>query len=218
MSVAASEELVTGSGGPPPIDPELPFGGGPEGDGNVPGGQRSTSLTGIVVLMCVSIMTFGAFLSAMVIRRGLGTNWGHTPIPVLLYWNTAALLGSSLLLDLGRRTLRQGERRKFNGLWGAGTACGVLFVGGQFTAWYQLAHRGVYATSNPSAAFFYVLTWAHAAHVVGTAIPIVLVLVWAVQFRLTPKRRTTVEAAALFWHFLDVMWIGILLLYRYWAS
>lgn len=218
MPTAASEEVITGSGGPPPIVPDLPFGGGgPEGEGNNPGWQRKTSLTGIVVLMCVSVMTFGSFLSAMVIRRGLGTNWGHTPIPVLLYWNTGSLLLSSVFLDAGRRTLRGGNRAKFNWLWGAGTVCGLGFVAGQFIAWYQLAHRGVYATSNPSAAFFYVLTWAHAAHVIGTAIPIVLVMVWALQFRLTPKRRTTVDAAAMFWHFLDVMWIGILMLYRYWA-
>ena len=57
-------------GPPPPIEPDLPYGGGGDNhDRDRPdrGGSRSASITGIVVLMCASTMTFAALVSAMVL-------------------------------------------------------------------------------------------------------------------------------------------------------
>lgn len=207
------------TGGAPPIDIELPgYGGGDDNrDRPEPGGDRRTSMTGIVVLMCASIMTFGSFLSAMVIRRGLGVEWGHTPLPHLLYWNTGVLLLSSLVLDFGRRRLRNGKRQQFNWIWTLGTLLGVTFVAGQFEAWQVLAQRGVFVNSNPSSSFFYVVTWAHAAHAVGAIFALLYIEYRALRFQLGPSRRTLVDVTAVFWHFLDVLWLAIIALFRYWA-
>ena len=64
-------------GSPPPLDPDLPTGGGGGDDRDKPdrGGSRQASITGIIVLMCASTMTFAALVSAMVVRRGLNNDW-----------------------------------------------------------------------------------------------------------------------------------------------
>lgn len=205
-------------GGPPPIDPLLPMGGGGgDREYSVPGNSRQTSITGIIVLMCASTMTFAALVSAMVVRRGLNHDWGHIGLPHILYWNTGVLILSSIAIDAGRRALRRGQRTNFNYFWSAGTLLGTAFLVCQFIAWHELDNRGFYLTGRPSSAFFYVMTWAHAAHVVAALGPVCFVEYKALRYELGPARRTMADASALFWHFLDVLWLGIMGLFVFWA-
>jgi cytochrome c oxidase subunit III len=205
-------------GGPPPTVPDTPGGGGGD-DRDRPerGSSRKASLTGIVVVMCASVMTFASFISAMVVRRGLGSDWGGTPLPKILYVNTLVLLLSSVALDMGRRLLRRGRRVTFNWVWTLGTVLGALFLCGQVVAWTQLSRRGLYLASNPSSSFFYVLTWAHAAHAIGALIALLYVDFRALRYELGPSRRTMVDVSAIFWHFLDVLWLGLMALFVFWA-
>ena len=206
-------------GGPPPILPDLPPDGGEDRDRDRPnpGNSRQASITGIVVLMCASIMTFAALVSAMVVRRGLNNDWGQIGLPHILWWNTGILLLSSLAIDTGRRLLRRNKRAAFTWLWSAGTLLGTAFLAGQVVAWNQLAERGFYLRGHPSSAFFYVLTWAHAAHVVGALGAVMYVEYRTLRFQLGPSRRTLVDVSAIFWHFLDVLWLGIMALFAFWA-
>ncbi len=206
-------------GGPPPTLPDFPPGGGGGDDSDRPerGGSRAASITGIIVLMCASTMTFAAFVSAMVVRRGLNNDWHTLGLPRILYWNTAILILSSIAIDTGRRLLRRGKRVAFNWLWTAGTVLGTGFLAGQVIAWEQLGDRGFYMAGNPSSAFFYVLTWAHAAHVIGALGAVMYVEYCALRYRLGPSRRTMVDVSAIFWHFLDVLWLGIMGLFVFWA-
>jgi len=209
----------SGIGAPPPTVPDLPTGGGGGDDHGGPerGNTRNASITGIVVLMCASTMTFGAMVSAMVVRRGLSNDWHTLPLPGILWWNTAVLILSSIVIDTARRLLRRNKRMYFNTLWTAGTIMGAAFLAGQAVAWKQLEARGFYLQGNPSSAFFYVLTCAHAAHVVGALAAVIYVEFRALRYELGPSRRTWVDVAALFWHFLDVLWLGIMGLFAYWA-
>lgn len=167
--------------------------------------------------MCASMMTFAAFVSAMVVRRGLNNDWGQIGLPRILYWNTVVLLLSSIAIDAGRRMLRKGNRIAFNWVWSAGTLLGAGFLAGQVVAWRELEARGFYVNGHPSSAFFYVLTWAHAAHVVGALAAVMYVEYRALRFQLGPGRRTMVTVSAIFWHFLDVLWLGIMGLFVFWA-
>jgi cytochrome c oxidase subunit 3 len=208
-------------GGPPPIAPDFPPGGGGgedrDRDRPIPGSSRQTSITGIIVLMCASIMTFAALVSAMVVRRGLNNDWGRIGLPHILYWNTGVLILSSIAIDAGRRLLRKGNRPAFNIVWSIGTVLGTAFLVGQMIAWHQLSERGFYMDGHPSSAFFYVLTWAHAAHVVGALGAVMYVEYRALKYELGPSRRTLVTVSAIFWHFLDVLWLFIMALFVFWA-
>lgn len=214
---APLESPVESLGGPPPPwVPEWP-GGGEDRPNPDRGGSRSNSIAGIILLMCVSTMTFGAMMAAMVFRRQLGNDWTHLGLPRILWWNTVALVLSSIAIDLGRRALRSNERAAFNRYWTAGAILGTIFLIGQVIGWRDLETRGFYLAGQPTTAFFYVITWAHAAHVVGALGAVLYVEYCALRFRLGPGRRTFVDVSAIFWHFLDAIWLCIMAIFVFWA-
>ena len=208
-------ETGSGQGGPPPKEFDDYHGGG-GGDPEDRGASRRNSLTGIVVLMCASVMTFSAFLSAVIVRRGLGNDWRHVPLPTIFWWNTGVLILSSVMLDLARRQLNRANRIAFNWLWLAGTLLGAGFLAGQVLGWAQLVDRGFYMQGNVSSSFFYILTWAHATHAIGGLIALIYVAIQAFRFRLGPAKRTAVSVSVVFWHFLDVLWIALMALFLAW--
>ena len=221
MATLTHPDSLKSDGAPPPFFPEPPTGGGgDDSDRNRPerGNSRSAAFIGIVVMMCASVMTFSALLSAMVVRRGLnGTDWHHLTLPSILWWNTGILILSSVAIDVARRLLRRGRRQEFNYWWTAGTLMGTWFLIGQIVAWKQLAEHGFTLIGNQHSAFFYVLTWAHAAHVVGALDGVFYVEYRALRFRLGPAGRTWVDVSALFWHFLDVLWLFLMAIFVFWA-
>ena len=191
------------------------FGGGGGSDGR--GASRRASMTGLMVLLAATTMAFAAFTSAFVVRRGMSNDWVALPLPRIVWANTAVLLASSILLELARRSLKTGRRTAFNRYWTAGTALGVLFLVGQALAWRQLNAAGIFVASNPSSSFFYLLTAAHGLHILGGLTALVYVDVQALRLRLGPGKRTAVDVSALFWHFVDGIWLFLMALFLIWG-
>jgi len=201
-------------GPPPPVDP----GWGDGGDGSDGrGSSRRASFTGLYVLLAASTMVFAALTSALVVRRGLSDDWASMAKPGILWFNTGVLLASSVVLEVARRALRSGARSKFNIWWTLGTVLGLVFLGGQWTAWQQLRSAGVFIASNPSSSFFYLLTASHAFHLVGGLTALIYVDVQALRLSLGPAKRTRVDISAVFWHFLDGLWLYLMLLFYVWG-
>ncbi len=207
--------LIEG-GRPPVVTPPDPGGGG-DGDDSNPerGAQRKTSLIGLAVMMIASVITFAALAFAMIVRHRLSNDWVKMPLPAILWPNTAILLASSVFLDLARRGLRGRHRVLFNWFWCIGTLLGAAFLAGQILAWRQLSQSGVYASGNPSNGFFYILTWTHAAHAIVGLGALLWVAQAALRFQLGAAKRTFVAVSVVFWHFLDVLWLGLMLLLIY---
>jgi cytochrome c oxidase subunit 3 len=132
-----------------------------------------------------------------------------------MYLNTVLLIASSVTLELARRQVARymgGLRSevKSPGLWLYATlALGLLFVAGQYAAWKHLAAQGLYIWTNPNSGFFYVLTAGHALHVLGGLGGLVYVIR---KLHAGVLRRSTLVAASRYWHFMDVLWIYLLLL------
>lgn len=187
------------------------------GDSGNRGASRRASLTGLMVLFAACGMFFAALTSAYFVRKGLSNDWISTPLPPILWLNTAVLLASSVVLDLACRALKSARREAFNRLWTAGTILGALFLIGQYLAWRQLNARGIYLASNPSSSFFFLLTCAHAVHLIGGMAALAYVDVQAIRFRLGPGKRTAVEVSTLFWHFLDGLWLFLMALFFVWG-
>ena len=167
--------------------------------------------------MAATVMVFAALTSAYLLRRGMSGDWVAAPLPPLLWLNTGVLLASSVLVETARRRLRAGRRASFNVWWTAGTVCGILFLLGQALAWRELREAGYYLAGNPGSSFFYLLTAAHGAHLAGGVAALVYVDVRALRYELGPVRRTAADVSAVFWHFLDGLWIYLVLLLTFWA-
>ena len=198
---------------PPPIEHGWGGGGGSGGRGS----SRRASFTGLFVLLAASTMVFAALTSAFVVRRGMSDDWASMSKPPILWLNTAVLLVSSIVLDRSRHALKAGDRTRFNLWWTAATALGILFLLGQAFAWRELRDAGIYVASNPSSSFFYVLTASHAFHLLGGVAALVYVDVQAWRLRLGPAKRTAIDVTAVFWHFLDGLWVYLMVLFYVWG-
>lgn len=211
MPGSITTDIVGGRGAPPAT---TGFGGG---DGDSRGASRRASITGLLVLLAASVMLFAAFTSAFFVRRGLSNDWVDTPLPPILWINTGVLVTSSIALELARAALRGGRRVAFNRYWTGATTLGALFLGGQYLAWRQLNDAGIYLATNPSSSFFFVLTCAHAVHLLGGVSALGYIDVQALLLRLGPGKRTAVDISAYFWHFLDAIWIFLMALFFFWG-
>jgi cytochrome c oxidase subunit 3 len=173
------------------------------------------SKTGIWVLLAGISMTFAAFTSALIVRQGAAMDWHHLTLPGILYFNTLALLASSVTLEIARRriavfmggvkTLDESPAR-----WLYVTLfLGLVFVAGQSVAWLQLRSEGLYLATNPNSSFFYLLTAIHALHVLGGLTGLTHVLR---KLHRVALRRSTLDSFSYYWHFMGILWVYLLLL------
>ncbi len=114
-----------------------------------------------------------------------------------------------MTLELSRHRRVRDDEDGFRHWWGVTAILGLFFLAGQAIAWRQLAAAGVYLATNPSSSFFYVLTGAHALHLLG-GIGALTVIMLRDTRRLT--RATSIEVAAMYWHFMDGLWVFLFLL------
>jgi cytochrome c oxidase subunit 3 len=171
--------------------------------------------TGIWVVVYAITMTFAALTSALVVRKGSSLDWQSFSLPPILYLNTALILCSSATLEIARRRLATfmggkaipGESPS---RWLYITLVfGLLFVTGQYVAWSRLRAEGLYLATNPSSSFFYLLTGAHVLHVLGGLVGLLYVIG---KLRKSELRRSTLDAASRYWHFVDILWAYLLVL------
>jgi cytochrome c oxidase subunit 3 len=204
------EQAGAGGGGP-----SVPAGGngGSGGGGQPVAVPRRAYLTGLTLGLAAIFMFFMGLTSAFIVRRGLGNDWVRVNLPPVLWLNTAVLLASSVVLERARQYLARAESRRFQSWWRMGTVLGMLFLAGQLVAWRQLVAQGIYLATNPAASFFYVLTAAHGLHLFGGLVAVVVIALrrWD---RSRFGQALAVDLAALYWHFLDGLWIFLFLLLK----
>jgi cytochrome c oxidase subunit III len=209
----------------PQVDPRRVPDNGNGGGGNlVPAdGDRRLALdyapppssTAIWVVLFAISMMFAAFTSALVVRKGSSLDWRTFALPPVLFLNSLTLIASSVTLEVSRRRIaafmgNMQNRAENPARWLYMTLfLGLLFVAGQYVAWSQLRAEGLYLATNPSSSFFYVLTVTHALHVLGGLGGLIYVIR---KLGKSSLRRSTLDATARYWHFMDLLWLYLLLL------
>jgi cytochrome c oxidase subunit 3 len=122
---------------------------------------------------------------------------------------TALLLFSSLFIVLALYGGQKGNRKMLIGWLAATLFCGMFFVGMQVYEFTHFVHKGLTLSRNMFGASFYILTGFHGTHVTIGVIWLLTMFVLALKGKLTPNRSLNLEMAALYWHFVDVVWIII---------
>ena len=175
---------------------------------------------GIWVAIASIVMLFTALTSAYIVRMASSNDWTPLRMPKVLWLSTAVILISSGTIEISKRSLKHQRDRQY-GLWLTVTAVlGVVFVSSQYAAWRNLAAQGVYMATNPHSSFFYLFTAVHGLHVLGGLLALAYLLLR------TRKKRDSIagelrrvgaaETAAVYWHFLDGLWICLFLLLFFW--
>ena len=166
------------------------------------------------------LMLFVALTSAYIVRSASSDDWHRIAMPKVLWLSTALLVVSSLTIELSRRSLKSHNESGY-GLWLANTvALGIAFVVSQMFAWRQLVRQGAYLASNPYNSFFYLFTGAHAVHVLGGLVALGYLVIRTRGPRTSVnaelRRLGAADAVTIYWHFMDVLWIGLFMLLTFW--
>lgn len=166
------------------------------------------------------VMMFTSLSSAYIVRSASANDWIPLAIPKILFGSTALILASSVTLEIARRKLKQ----SFTGAYGRyllfTALLGLGFLLAQLIAWRQLAQQGIYVASHPHSSFFYLLTGAHAVHLLGGLLA--LSFLWLrsrrhlVEEALVARRQAAADAVTIYWHFMDGLWIYLFLLLFLW--
>jgi cytochrome c oxidase subunit 3 len=154
---------------------------------------------------------FAAFTSTFLARRG-EADWRTGPLPSVLWLSTAVLLASSLAIEWARR---RGRRGQMDQVWTGlvlTAGLGVAFLGTQLLAWRQLVSMGVYLTTNPHSAFFYLLTAMHGLHLAGGLAALGYAVVRTRKETSAARVLAVVNPAATYWHFLDGLWLYLFMI------
>src|SRR5260370_34586980 len=121
--------------------------GGDDDDGGSSGPRRPVPrrayFTALQLGLAAIVMFFMALASSYIVRKGLGTDWQRTPMPTVVWFNTAILLFSSVTIILARRKLETGAREAFRTWWTITTGLGLFFLAGPVIAWPWLASAGL---------------------------------------------------------------------------
>jgi cytochrome c oxidase subunit 3 len=177
--------------------------------------------TGVWVGIGAISMSFAAYTSALVVRAGDSPDWTHVHLPWIVYANTLTLVASSITFEIGRRRLSGPYESRASGVsyLNLTLALGLVFLFGQVLAWRTLAAQGLFLATNPNSSFFYVLTAVHALHLLGglAAIGYVVHRARLAAFPSPgPVSAGAVGAAALYWHFMDILWLYLLVVLTIW--
>jgi cytochrome c oxidase subunit 3/cytochrome o ubiquinol oxidase subunit 3 len=122
---------------------------------------------------------------------------------------TALLLFSSLFVVLALYGAQKGNRKMLIGWLSATITCGLFFIGMQVYEFTHFVREGLKLSTNLFGASFFTLTGFHGTHVTIGVIWLITMLVLAIRGKLTPDKALNLELAALYWHFVDVVWIVI---------
>lgn len=198
---------------------------GPDGNGHSGNGHRAHRefspnryRIGMWVAMASILMLFTALTSAYIVRAASGGDWTPLSMPRILLVSTALLLASSGTLEAARRQAKAETGRRRTWLF-VTLALGLAFLASQLIAWRELARQGIYVSSHPHSAFFYLLTATHGLHLVAGLLGLAYVTLRVRQTKdklQMQKSHAATDALALYWHFMDVLWIYLFVLLFFW--
>ncbi len=119
------------------------------------------------------------------------------------------LLMSSLTMVLAHNARERRDPRQLR-IWLLATGLlGSAFLAGQVFEFTEFVHEGLKLTTSPFASSFFVLTGFHGAHVAVGVLMLLAVLFMSLGGKLRANEGMNVELVALYWHFVDVVWIVI---------
>ncbi|MBV0924522.1 cytochrome c oxidase subunit 3 [Halomicroarcula limicola] len=161
------------------------------------------------------LATFGAGFVYYFMIRGADV-WLDAAIPEvwgsLVVVNTVILVASSVTLHYSHVALLNGKRSRFLKLLGVTLLLGIVFIAGQVYEYYEfIVHEGFTITGGIYGSAFYGLTGLHGLHVTMGAVLLGIVFVRAYYGQYSAERHTSVSTASMYWHFVDVVWIFLVI-------
>lgn len=177
-------------------------------------GHPDHRMFGLYVFLVSDSMTFIGFFAALLIYRAIMPVWPPEGMPefelLIPIINTAILVASSFVMHEGQKALKKDDIKGLQKWFGITAAMGAVFLAGQV---YEYSHAEFGLTTNLLASCFYVLTGFHGLHVM-TGVLLILCVLWRSREagHYSSSSHFGVEAAEIYWHFVDAIWLVLFVL------
>jgi cytochrome c oxidase subunit 3 len=166
-------------------------------------------LFGVVLFIASELMFFGGLFASYFFLRGITSPWPPRGVELETLPSaiaTAVLLASSGTFQMGIRAGGRGDVRAMR-QWIAMTfLLGAGFVAAQAHDWTTLSFT---VSSHAYGTLFYGMTGFHGLHVIGGLVLMLVILGRSAQGAYRGGEIRGVEAVGYYWHFVDVVWLGL---------
>ena len=165
---------------------------------------------GIWLFLASEVMLFGGLFSAYVLLRNGAEHWPRHSLNIpLATFNTVALIASSMTMVMAWASLKLGAWRRHQVYLASTIGLAVVFLVVKFIEYREHFVAGEFPSHDTFFAIYYTLTGVHGLHVIGGIL--VLLYFLGPGARLSARNpaqfANRIEAAGLYWHFVDLIWI-----------
>jgi cytochrome c oxidase subunit 3 len=157
-------------------------------------------------------MVFAGLTSAFLLQRSKA-KLSFFELPLFFYFSTIVILLSSYTMHRAVKAFKSREMKSYTKLVGITITLGILFIIFQFIGFSDLYAQQITLDGNAAAGFLYVITGLHAAHILGAVVALVIVYLTAFNKKVKVYSSTGHENMAMFWHFVDILWIYLFLFF-----
>src|SRR5262245_1398526 len=159
------------------------------------------------------VMMFAGLTSAFIVKSNQA-GWKNITMPGIFWFSTAAIVLSSVTIAAALRNFRLREMGRYRGLMALTIVLGMMFVVFQWYGFQGLWEQHIrFRGSAGAGQFLYVIFGLHALHVIGGIIALIVMSVRAFFGKIKLYSSVPVEVAATYWHFVDILWIYLLVFF-----
>ncbi|WP_181997725.1 cytochrome c oxidase subunit 3 [Corynebacterium diphtheriae] len=170
---------------------------------------------GTIVFLSQELMFFAGLFAMYFTSRANGIGNGswkegahHLNVPYALVI-TIILISSSVTAQFGVFAAERGDVFGVRRWFSLTILLGAIFLVGQAYEYFHLVEHGMTIQSSVYGSTFFITTGFHAAHVLAGALAFVVVLLRLSKSKFTPAQATAAMVVSYYWHFVDVVWIGL---------
>lgn len=176
----------------------------------------------LILLLFSLSMLFLAMTGAFIYTR-IQSELPPIKLPVLFFVNTGILLASSWTMVQAKRAYLADNTARYQQMLWYTLYLSLFFMVMQCVAWYQLFSEQIYITTDNSAGYLYVISALHFAHVIG-GLPFLGLFLYRARkymkepvsvlvYFSDPDKRLNLRLLRIYWHFLDGLWIYLILFF-----
>lgn len=186
----------------------------PSGDGGNGGKKIHPHKFTLWVAIASILMMFAGLTSAFIVKSNL-VGWRHIQMPKVFLVSTVVIILSSLMIQMSLRSFRQREMKNYRMLMGLTVLLGTSFVVLQWMGFKELWDQQNITFKGVSGAgqFLYVIFGLHALHVIGGVVTLMILFGKSFFGKTKTYSSIPVEVAATYWHFVDILWIYLLIFF-----
>jgi cytochrome c oxidase subunit 3 len=164
------------------------------------------------------LMTFAGWTSAYIVSSTREDWLKSFELPSSFYVSTVLLIVSSFTYILAKKAIKDGKSSLCTTFLLTTLGLGLAFIAFQFNGFSQIVSQGYYFTGESSSvttSYIFLIAMVHILHVIAGIISLSIVIFNQSKGKYSPDNLLGIELGATFWHFLDLLWIYLILFFYF---